>query len=194
MGFDDREIVALSGGHTLGRCHKVRSGFDGPWTQDPLKFDNSYFVNLVTFTWSKRKWDGPEQYEDSSKRFMMLPTDIALKTDPHFRVHVERYAADESAFRAEFAVAFAKLLALGCPAQCQPAAAGTAPDAPPSPPGPAAEFREHAMHGSLEHCRAIAAHAGASSVAHGSEANSGRTALMKVSYLPLHFVRTLLTI
>ena len=37
MGFNDREIVALSGGHTLGRCHKVRSGFDGPWTQDPLK-------------------------------------------------------------------------------------------------------------------------------------------------------------
>ena len=23
MGFNDRDIVALSGGHTLGRCHKV---------------------------------------------------------------------------------------------------------------------------------------------------------------------------
>lgn len=29
MGFDDQEIVALSGGHTVGRCHKDRSGFLG---------------------------------------------------------------------------------------------------------------------------------------------------------------------
>lgn len=31
MGFNDQEIVALSGAHALGRCHKDRSGFDGPW-------------------------------------------------------------------------------------------------------------------------------------------------------------------
>ncbi len=40
MGFNDKEIVALSGAHTLGRCHEVRSGFDGPWTHAPLRFDN----------------------------------------------------------------------------------------------------------------------------------------------------------
>lgn len=27
-----------------GRCHKDRSGFDGPWTANPLIFDNSYFT------------------------------------------------------------------------------------------------------------------------------------------------------
>lgn len=27
-----------------GRAHPERSGFDGPWTLEPLKFDNSYFV------------------------------------------------------------------------------------------------------------------------------------------------------
>ena len=37
MGFGDREIVALSGAHTLGSCHRSRSGFDGPWTHNPLK-------------------------------------------------------------------------------------------------------------------------------------------------------------
>nr|ACU24524.1 unknown [Glycine max] len=47
MGLTDRDIVALSGGHTLGRAHPERSGFDGPWTEDPLKFDNSYFVELL---------------------------------------------------------------------------------------------------------------------------------------------------
>ena len=26
-----------------GRCHKERSGFEGPWTRNPLVFDNSYF-------------------------------------------------------------------------------------------------------------------------------------------------------
>lgn len=31
MGFNDNEIVALSGAHALGRCHVDRSGFDGPW-------------------------------------------------------------------------------------------------------------------------------------------------------------------
>ncbi|XP_041007879.1 L-ascorbate peroxidase 3-like [Juglans microcarpa x Juglans regia] len=45
MGLSDKDIVALSGGHTLGNAHKERSRFESlPWTTDPLKFDNSYFV------------------------------------------------------------------------------------------------------------------------------------------------------
>ena len=34
-GFNDRDIVALSGAHTVGACHLDRSGFDGPWTETP---------------------------------------------------------------------------------------------------------------------------------------------------------------
>merc|ERR1712183_202326 len=46
-GFDDKAIVALSGAHCVGKCHADRSGFDGAWSEDPLKFDNSYFKDLV---------------------------------------------------------------------------------------------------------------------------------------------------
>ena len=31
MGFNDQEIVALSGAHALGRCHEENSGYVGPW-------------------------------------------------------------------------------------------------------------------------------------------------------------------
>jgi hypothetical protein len=31
MGFNDREIVALSGAHSLGRCHSTRSRFEDKW-------------------------------------------------------------------------------------------------------------------------------------------------------------------
>ena len=47
MGFDDREIVALSGAHSLGRCHTDRSGFEGPWTRAPTTFSSLYFNELV---------------------------------------------------------------------------------------------------------------------------------------------------
>jgi len=33
MDFNDQEMVVLiGGGHTIGKCHKDRSGYEGPWT------------------------------------------------------------------------------------------------------------------------------------------------------------------
>ncbi len=52
MGFNDQEIVALSGAHALGRCHASASGYNGPWTPTPTKFNNLYFSLLVNLKWA----------------------------------------------------------------------------------------------------------------------------------------------
>jgi len=178
MGFSDQEIVALSGGHTLGRCHKVRSGFDGPWTTHPLRFDNEYYVNLVSREWRPRKWDGPVQYEDvQTGKLMMLPTDLALIEDSSFRKYVEIYAADQSRFFKDFAEAYGKLLSLGCPEQCQPhwkPAAESAKDKA------SAEFRELAMHGSVLPAKKLMSEGQVD--VHQLEATSGRSALHKAAF------------
>jgi len=176
MGFTDREIVALSGGHTLGRCHITRSGFDGPWTSHPLRFDNEYFTNLLTRTWRPRKWAGPLQFEDEeTEKLMMLPTDMALLDEPKFRAVVEEYAKDEAVFFKDFASAFGKLLALGCPPQCDP---NRAPPAVSDRDKLSAEFRELAMHGSVAPAKLIATKCDV----HQLEPTSNRSALHKAAF------------
>lgn len=113
QGFNDQEIVALSGAHTFGRCHTDRSGFDGPWTRAPTTFSNLYFVELVENTWTKRKWSGPEQYTDPTGDLMMLPTDMALTTDPEFNKWVKVYAKDEEQLKKDFGKAWKKLIENG---------------------------------------------------------------------------------
>ncbi|KAK7309372.1 hypothetical protein RJT34_06037 [Clitoria ternatea] len=98
MGLSDKDIVALSGGHTLGKAHKDRSNFEGQWTRDPLKFDNSYFVELL---------------KEESQDLLKLPTDKALVEDPRFRKYVELYAKDEDAFFVDYASSHKKLSELG---------------------------------------------------------------------------------
>lgn len=125
MGFNDQEIVALVGAHSLGRCHKDRSGFDGPWTNAPTTFSNLYFTELKENKWHKRKWDGPLQYQDKSNQLMMLNTDMWLLWDKSFRKYVDLYAADQDKFFQDFAAAFSKLLELGVPFKEQAPAAAT---------------------------------------------------------------------
>lgn len=61
MGFNDQEIVALSGAHALGRCHTDRSGFTGPWTFSPTVVTNDYYTLLLNEKWQWKKWNGPKQ-------------------------------------------------------------------------------------------------------------------------------------
>lgn len=137
MGFNDQEIVALSGAHNLGRCHVShvfascfyytgltkpqadRSGFSGTWVNNPTRFSNTYFRLMTSLNWSKKivPESGVEQFinydEDTETELMMLPTDLALMSDPEFAPFVHKYAKDKEAFFEDFANVFAKLLELG---------------------------------------------------------------------------------
>ena len=114
MGFNDEEIVALSGAHALGRCHTDRSGFKGPWTRAPTSFSNDYFQVLLSEKWVEKKWAGPKQFVDAKTgELMMLPTDLALLADPSFKKTVDLYAKDSARFAKDFAAAFQKLGELG---------------------------------------------------------------------------------
>lgn len=125
MGFNDQEIVALSGAHNLGRCHSDRSGFEGKWVNNPTRFSNQYFKLLLAHDWKKKKLEnGMEQFvyvdeeielEEGEKpeELMMLPTDMSLLSDASFKTWVEKYAEDKDLFFDHFAKVFAKLLELG---------------------------------------------------------------------------------
>jgi len=178
MGFNDQEMVVLiGGGHSIGSCHLVRSGFDGPWTRNPLKFDNSFFINLIELEWRPKKWDGPMQFEDvGTCELMMLPTDMALRDDPKFRVWVELYAKDVKKFFDDFAHAYARLISIGTP--CDPFQ--------PEEQKESTEhekinlkFRAAAMHGSVGVCKEMV-QKGAN--VNEQEKSSGRTALHKASF------------
>ena len=90
MGLGVRELVALSGAHTLGHTQRR------PFTPNPWAFSNEYFVQLV-----------------AQKESVPHPTDEALLHDPELRHFVELYAEDEARFLADFADAFRRLTWLG---------------------------------------------------------------------------------
>lgn len=114
MGFNDQEIVALSGAHALGRCHTTASGYDGPWTPTPTTFNNAYYTILQGLKWTPKEWDGPFQYVNSpAGNLMMLPTDLVLLQDKKFLKWVKVYGKDGAKFFKDFSTAFQKLEELG---------------------------------------------------------------------------------
>jgi len=108
--LDDKAIVALSGAHCVGRCHADFSGFDGVWSENPLKFDNSFFQDLLTKKFeAETTAKGCPQHRNIATGTIMLTSDLALMQDLDFEKLVVKYAADQDLFFADFAEAWTKL-------------------------------------------------------------------------------------
>lgn len=103
MGLSDKDITVLSGAHTLGRAHPERSGFDGPWTKQPVVFDNTYYVEIMK--------------DDPDPELLRLSTDLALLDEPETKALCEKYASDQQAFFDDYVESHIKLSELGCFAQ-----------------------------------------------------------------------------
>jgi catalase-peroxidase len=105
----------------------ITSGIEGPWTNDPITWDNGYFDNLFGYDWELFKGPGganqwrptdPEAQQavpsahDPSKREAptMSTADMALITDPIYKEISERFHQDPAEFADVFARAWFKLL------------------------------------------------------------------------------------
>jgi L-ascorbate peroxidase len=93
MGLSARDLVALCGGHTLGKANGL------PFTRDPYVFSNSYFRHVLS--------------HQNDPRTGLLHSDRALLDDPELRLYVELYAHDERQFAADFSDAYRRLTWLG---------------------------------------------------------------------------------
>ena len=128
MGFNDREIVALSGAHTLGRAFKERSGTteNGYGARSATSFTNGAAAARSDGcarvgmpggrSWTPRwlKFDNSyfaylmrdAESPRAQSELLWLNTDKALHTDPAFRPHFERFAASQDDFFREYAAYF----------------------------------------------------------------------------------------
>ena len=85
------------------------SGFDGPWTTTPTKWNNEYFKNLANFEWEK--YQGPGAHwqwrvahgaptpstagpQGGSQHIMMMTSDVSLVHDPDYNATVRAWADD----------------------------------------------------------------------------------------------------
>lgn len=93
-GFKTRELVVLSGAHTLGN-----KGFG-----NPLVFDNSYFKVLLQQPWKNG---------DEMTSMVGLPSDRTLVDDDECLRWVSYYANNESKFFNDFSAAYLKLVNSG---------------------------------------------------------------------------------
>lgn len=104
----------------------ITSGLEGAWTSTPTVWSNGYFENLFGYEWKLVKspagaWQWtPEEaeaqgtvpdahVESKTHAPMMFTTDLALKTDPDYRVISKRFHDHPEEFEKAFGRAWYKL-------------------------------------------------------------------------------------
>lgn len=134
FGFTYYETVALIGAHSLGKCHRDGSGFDGPWTTDKDSLDNAYYSDMSNprLGWMQKTLDAEhvQWVHGDGSAGMMLNADMAMykNIEPAPMVShcsystcnasrvagaVETFAADNALFITEFSQVFEKLMEHG---------------------------------------------------------------------------------
>ena len=105
----------------------LTSGLEGAWTNEPVRWDNGYLDNLLSYEWEltespagAKQWTPADpaaqgtvpDAHDPSKRHapMMLTTDLALKVDPVYAPIVRRFHEHPDQLADAFARAWYKLL------------------------------------------------------------------------------------
>ncbi|MCH1568449.1 MAG: catalase/peroxidase HPI [Alphaproteobacteria bacterium] len=105
----------------------ITSGLEGPWTSNPIQWDNGYFDMLFKYDWELTKspaganiWhpvdcddaDMAPEVDGSGNKVSptMNTADIAMIKDPEYRKISEKFHADIDAFADAFARAWFKLL------------------------------------------------------------------------------------
>ena len=106
--------------------HTTTSGVEGPWTSNPIKWDNGYFDVLLGYDWELTKspaganiWhatnlsdaDHAPQVDGSGAKvpLMMTTADMALRMDPEYEKISRHFRANPDAFSDAFARAWFKL-------------------------------------------------------------------------------------
>lgn len=95
------------------------SGFEGPWTTEPLKWDNQFFKLLLEREWEKHV--GPANHwqwrikdaQGPEAGLMRLTSDMALLQDPKYLEISREFASDMQAFDDAFDAAWWKLTTRG---------------------------------------------------------------------------------
>src|SRR5208337_1939371 len=121
QGFGWKNTFATGKG-----AHAITSGLEGAWTTNPVKWDNNYFDNLLSYDWELTKspaganqWTPkeasaagtvPDAHDPSKKHApMMFTTDLALKLDPSYAKISKHYHENPQEFADAFAKAWFKL-------------------------------------------------------------------------------------
>lgn len=53
LGFNESEVVALMGAHSVGRTHTDVTGFERTWDDSPDTLDNNYYTAMEVIEWGR---------------------------------------------------------------------------------------------------------------------------------------------
>lgn len=96
--------------------HTITSGFDGPWTRTPSKWNYDYFKATLDETWEPVKSTfGNDQWQTKNrqspfKNTRRLTADLALAFDDIYKPIAQEYRDNDTTFNQEWAAAWYKLM------------------------------------------------------------------------------------